>query len=232
MAPLLLVTRPQPEADSTATRVRQAGFRALVAPLLEIRALDPPPLDRWPEALLLTSARTAALAAAAYPALKGSIPAYAVGPATAAAARAAGFAVAGEGAADGQAALALAQDHTHILHLRGEDGAPLPPPPGLYLEERILYRAEAVARLPAEAVTALGLEPHAAVLLFSPRTARLFATLADASGLQREGIALVALSDAVAAAAGAGWARIAIAASPTAAQCVAAAATLWQESAP
>jgi uroporphyrinogen-III synthase len=229
MPPLFIVTRPQPEADTTAALVRQLGFRALVSPLLRIHALDAPPLAVLPDALLLTSARTAALAAAAYPALLPGTPTYAVGRATAAAAHAAGFTVAGEGGTDGQAALALASGHRAILHLRGEEGTPLAPPPGIELSERLLYRAEAVAAMPEAAEFALRHEPRAAVLLFSPRTARLFADLADAAGLERDRISLVALSPAVAAGAGPGWARMAIASSPSAAQCVAAAAALWQE---
>jgi uroporphyrinogen-III synthase len=227
--PLLLVTRPRPEADRTAEMVRNAGFRALIAPLLVIRVLAPAPLADRPDALLLTSARSARLAAAAFPALLAGTPTYAVGPATAAAAAEAGFRLAAAGQSDGQAALALAAGHRTVLHVRGADGVPLVPPPDMHLVERILYKAEAVGQLQPAVAEALRLEPEVAVLLFSPRTARIFSDRVDAAGLPRDHIAIGALSGAVAAAAGCGWRAVRVADAPTAAQCVAAAAGLWQD---
>jgi uroporphyrinogen-III synthase len=228
MAPLLLVTRPQPEADETAALARAQGFRALVAPLLVIRPLAPAPLDEAVDAILLTSARSVPLAAAIYPELVGALPAFAVGPATAAAADRAGFRLEGIGASDGQAALALASPYHRVLHLRGEDGAPLLPPPGVRLVTRILYRAEPVPALDPCAVEALCREPRVAVLLFSPRTARIFAARAAEAGLLRSDIRILCLSEAVAEAAEGGWRQRMVAPAPTASDCMAAAARMWQ----
>ena len=53
-----------------------------------------------------------------------------------------------------------------------------------------------------------------AVLLYSPRTAAHFAAQVDAAGIDRGGIALAALSPAVAGAAGSGWRAVAAAVTP------------------
>ena len=226
MRPLLLVTRPQPLATETAAAASASGFDTLCAPLLAIEDVPFAPPAEAPEALLFTSPQ-APPRAAAVGALR-RVPAWTVGPRTAEAARAAGFSVVWTGQTDGRAALLAmaASGITHALHPCGAETAPADPPPGLRLERRTVYRARAADRLPVPAAEALAAGRVAAVLLFSPRTAAVFAALADRAGLDRGRIALAVISRAALAAAGPGWREAAVAESPEAASVLAAAAVL------
>ncbi|MBV8971147.1 MAG: uroporphyrinogen-III synthase, partial [Sphingomonadaceae bacterium] len=84
----VVVTRPQPGA--TAARWRGRGATVTVAPLLDIaaRPWTPPPGE--PDAVAFTSANAVRLAGAGADRYR-ALPAFAVGEATAAAARAAGW---------------------------------------------------------------------------------------------------------------------------------------------
>ncbi|MEE8274408.1 MAG: uroporphyrinogen-III synthase, partial [Alphaproteobacteria bacterium] len=87
----VLITRPREDAEALAEALAVRGVEALVEPLLEIVPLNPGDFDlAGVQAALLTSANGARALAAA----TGSrdVPVLAVGEATAAAARAAGFA--------------------------------------------------------------------------------------------------------------------------------------------
>lgn len=191
---------------------------------------DPLP-DPLPDALLVTSARTPALARRAWGDALDGLPAFAVGPATASAVRRARWRLAHAGSSNGSAALAEAvrRGHRRILHLRGSEAAPLAVPDGAGLEVRLLYRAVAAEALPARVVAQLRGQAPVLVPLFSPRSARILAALVDAAGLPRAAFRLVALSAAVAEAAGPGWGSIAVCARPTARQAMALARRLWQE---
>jgi len=84
------ITRAQPGAEATAAAVRRLGHEAFVAPLLEVRATGSGPLDVADvSALAFTSAN--AVRAFAGRMSAPDLPAFAVGPATAQAARQAGF---------------------------------------------------------------------------------------------------------------------------------------------
>lgn len=198
-----------------------AGGDAVVAPLFAYRPLPWVPPTPLPAAVMLTSAAAARLAGPALGTLTGR-PCHVVGEATAAAARAAGFADVIIAGPDAEALLAdaAARGVTELLHLAGcehraaEQG-------GIRITRRIVYAAEAVDRLPPAAVNAL--KAGATALLHSPRAARLFATLVAAAGLDRAGIALAAFSPAVAAAAGVGWRAVAVARWPDDASLLAAA---------
>jgi len=230
--PFLVVTRPRPAAARLAAAARRAGFEPLLAPLLSIEPLPLAPLPvPLPDALLVTSARTPALARRAWGRTLEGLPAYAVGAATAAAVRRAGLRLAHSGRRDGSAALAAAaaDGHARVLHLRGAEGAPLSIPPGVELVPLLLYRALPAERLPPPVVAALSGGRPALVPLFSPRSARIFAGLVDAAGLRRASFGLVALSPAIAEAAGPGWRAIRTCAHPTAVEAMAAARLLWQE---
>ncbi|WP_374467806.1 uroporphyrinogen-III synthase [Phenylobacterium sp.] len=84
------ITRAQPGADATAERVRAMGHEALVAPLLAVKTLDDVEIDLAGVAAL---AFTSANGVRAFADKSGdrSLKVFAVGAATAAAARAAGF---------------------------------------------------------------------------------------------------------------------------------------------
>jgi uroporphyrinogen-III synthase len=84
------ITRAQPGADATAERVRALGHEAVIAPLLAVRALDDVQVDLSGVAAL---AFTSANGVRAFADIHGerAIRVFAVGAATARAARAAGF---------------------------------------------------------------------------------------------------------------------------------------------
>jgi len=84
------ITRAQPGAEATAAEVRRLGHEPFVAPLLEVRAVGPATLDlTGVGALAFTSAN--GVRAFAERSAERDLPAFAVGAATARAARVAGF---------------------------------------------------------------------------------------------------------------------------------------------
>lgn len=227
--PLLLLTRPAEESARTAAAAEAAGFAALSAPLLEIVPLpfDVPagPFD----AILFTSARAPASVAADAPELR-ALTAHAVGARTAEAAAAAGFRVGLVGESDGSAILAdiAGGGARRVLQLAGEATAPMVVPPGVALVRVPVYAARRVAALPAATLAALQGGEVFATLLFSARTARHFRQLVEAAGLDVGRLRTVALSPAVSAGAGPGWAAAAVAATPDLGGALAAARALWQ----
>ena len=210
MSGSVLILRPQPGADESAARARALGLEAVVAPLFEVRPLawsgpDPGSVD----AVMLTSANAARHAGTGLAAFAG-LPCYAVGEATAAAARAAGFDHVRTGPDDGAALVAtMAGDGVMTaFHPCGRERIPLDRR-GIRLIEIPVYAAKATGRLAPEAGTALA--QGAWALLHSPRAAARFGRLVG-EGRGRVGIA--AISPAVAAAAGEGWREVAVAPRP------------------
>lgn len=228
-APLLLITRPAEEAERTVEAAVEAGFGTLVAPLLEIVPLDFAVPDGVFDSILFTSARAPGLAASVAPGLR-ALPAHAVGQRTAEEARASGFRAGLVGDSGGSAILAdiAAAGERHVLHLAGEATAPLSVPPGIDLVRVPVYAARRVMRLPPDAQVALAEARVFATLLFSARTSRHFRGLVEEAGLDPGRLRIVALSPAVAEAAGPGWAGVAVAERPELAGMLAAARRLWQ----
>lgn len=202
----------------TVAAARALGLEAIATPLFTVRAIDWTLPDDMPDALLMTSANAARLAG---PLLDRwtSRPLYAVGEATAAAARDAGFTriMAGDGGIDAILRRAAADGVSRLLHLAGREHK-LPASDTPVIERRIVYAADAVSALPADATDHL---PEAVVLLHSPRAAEHFATLVNPSAIR-----IAAISPAVASAAGPGWREVAVANHPTDASLLAAAAKL------
>jgi len=92
---------------------------------------------------------------------------------------------------------------------------------------QMLEQALSIVAYPGDAqVLAEALSPGAVVLLHSPRAARHFARWCDADGARRDGIALVAISNAALAEAGPGWAAAAASPAPSDAAMLAAAANV------
>lgn len=221
----LLVLRPEPGAQASAARAREDGWNVVMTPLFTTApcawtAPDPSGFD----AVMMTSANAARLGGPELDKLT-HLPLYAVGPATAAAAKAAGFTQIRSGVRDGAALLALAAADgiASLLHLAGREHLPLARD-GIRIERRIVYRSDAVSRLPDGALEAL--EEGAVTLLHSPRAASLFAALVDAAELSRERIRIAAISPAALAEAGGGWGRTAAADAPGDTALLAAAASL------
>jgi uroporphyrinogen-III synthase len=201
----LLITRPQPGADATAATLAALGHQPVVQPLLATEAADWALPATPPDAVLITSAASVRHAGAAAAALMG-LPAHAVGGATAAAARAAGWRAVREGPGNVQALLD-GLPPCRLLHLAGADRTDAQPPAGVVVDIATVYRAvlKPLAALP----------DVAGVLLYSARTARHFAAEWDRLGGARGAVKLYAISPAALAAAGSGWASAQAAPQPT-----------------
>ncbi len=220
----VLVTRPQPGASATAAKLAALGHDVLVAPLLTIEPRDWEMPGVPVDALVLTSANAVRLWSDRI-AIFRHLPVFAVGGATAAAARRSGFCNVTEGD-DGVAALAVtlaSRGLGRVLHLAGEDRTPADWPAGVSVETRTVYAAIPAAALPGAVAAALAQGAVATSLLFSPRTAAVFARLCDAHRIDRSGVAIAAISAAACEAAGPGWRWAAVAGCPTEAALFAAA---------
>jgi uroporphyrinogen-III synthase len=201
----ILILRPEPGASETAARARALGLDPIVAPLFTVRTLAWEPPEEPFDALLLTSANAPRHGG---PGMRPffHLPGFAVGEATAEAARLAGFIDVEPGPADGAAALAMAVEKGcgRILHLCGRDHVELAYP-GASVLSCPVYASDAVGRLPAAV-----LEGGSLALLHSPRAAALFARLVKDPST----IAIAAISRAAADAAGGGWAAVHVAQRP------------------
>jgi uroporphyrinogen-III synthase len=213
----VLVLRPEPGASATARRARALGLAPVVAPLFVIgpRRWDAPPATSV-DALMLTSANAVRHGG---PALLryADLPVFAVGSATADAARAAGFRTVHAGERDGQAVVAamVASGIGCVLHLSGREVAAVDPR-GIAITRVAVYAGDV---LPAPDLPTDGV-----ALIHSVRAARRFAAIVP----QRVDQQLVAISAAVADAAGRGWAGVAVAATPDDAAMLALAQRLCQ----
>ncbi len=197
MTRALAVLRPEPGNAATAARIAALGLVAIRLPLFAVRALDwkaPDPAAY--DALLLTSANAVRHGGDALVTL-WPLPVFAVGEATAAAARARGFTVAATGDGGAEAIVARAAGR-RLLHLTGS-------------EHRAVAGVEAIAVYASEplAIDPAPIEGQVA-LVHSPRAAAALAAIAE-----RPRVRVAAISAAAAAAAGAGWAGVAVAAAPT-----------------
>ncbi|MDR6833401.1 MULTISPECIES: uroporphyrinogen-III synthase [unclassified Sphingopyxis] len=206
----LLVTRPEPGNSATMARANALGFDAHAMPLFAARALPwtaPPPTGY--DALLLTSVQAVRLAGPQLGRL-AMLPVYAVGAATADAAQAAGLSVARTGEANAQSLLdaMTSENIAGILWLCGRDRTDFDPR-GAALEPLACYAVDPVAPSPDWQKLIAG----PAVLL--AHSARAAARLAELVGPVRAHLTLVAISPAVAAAAGDGWADLVASEQPT-----------------
>lgn len=220
----LLVLRPQPGAAATAERAATLGFEVTVAPLFTTTALPwDPPSPAGYDALMLTSANAVRLGGqglATFHAMR----VFAVGEATAVAARAAGFAQVEAGSSDAVALLAqmAAAGVRRALHPGGREYRDAGHP-AIHIDRIPVYAADPVAELPDAAAAALA--GGATAMLHSPRAASLFASFVD----DRSRTPIATISAAAADAAGRGWAAIAIAERPDDSALLAAAVRLCDQ---
>lgn len=180
----LLVTRPEPDAAATAAQLEALGIAPVVSPLmrrLPLAADLPPPGEI--AALALTSANAVrALGDRAAP--YRHLPAFAVGPATAAAARAAGFAevAAGSGTVTALAGLIAARRPAGpVLYpaarYQSQNLEALAAPLGVTVLTRPVYEMRAAEALTEEAMRGLGDGSIGGVMLYSRRSAEIFLSL-------------------------------------------------------
>jgi len=224
-----LVTRPAEDAEALAARLRARGIEPVIEPLLTIRfaadgAKRLAPALAAAQAVLFTSANGVRALAAATP--RRDLAVFAVGDATAAAVRAAGFGSvesAGGTVADlarlvarrlrpGSGPLVHAAGAAVAGDLAGALGAA-----GFTLHRAVLYDAVPASRLSRGTVDLMAHGRIALALFFSPRTAASFVRLAAAAELAGacRAMTAIALSPAVAASlAGLEWGAIGVAPSP------------------
>jgi uroporphyrinogen-III synthase len=194
----VLILRPGPDNAATAGAVAALGAVPVLAPLFEIvpvawRASDPHSFD----AVVMTSANAARHGGAALKHLS-RLPLFAVGEATAAAAREAGFGDVRIGASN--AAALGAQLGGRVLHLAGLDHKPIPT--AAHVEMRVVYAARAIDNVDLPAADL--------ALIHSPRAGARLAELAR----DRATLSIIAISDAAAESCGHGWAAMHIAEAP------------------
>jgi len=186
-----LVTRPRAEAAALAEALMARGIEAIVEPLLEIHYRDGPAPDlAGVQAVLCTSAN--GVRALARLRSEREVPLFAVGEASAARAREEGFAriESAGGNVDDLARLArerLRPEAGRLLHVAGSDVAGDLAGElrraGFTVERAVLYEARLAAGLSAPTVRALAAGLVDFALFFSPRTAAIFARLAEQAGI-------------------------------------------------
>jgi uroporphyrinogen-III synthase len=179
----VLVTRPRGAAERTAELLRARGHEAILSPLMEIRFVKGPeiPLDGI-QAILATSAN--GVHALARRTERRDLPVFAVGAQTAAATEAVGFSNVKSADGDARTLAASVRKWSQpadgiLLHAagldRGDDLARLLAGNGFEIKTEQLYEAVEIRSLSDDAFAHLRSRALDAVLLFSPRSARLFA---------------------------------------------------------
>lgn len=223
----VLITRPEPDASAFAEAVAALGHEPVVAPLMAIHQRDTAIDLHGPvQAFLITSANGAR--ALGQTAADRTIPVFAVGAASGAAAHAAGFAHTANADGDVAALARLVAGHCKVddgrlVHVCGKhvagDLAGALRRLGFTVETAPLYEARAADTLPAVVRRAMASGDLDAIALFSPRSAKLLCRLICEADLQATCplLNLLCLSQAVAdAAAILDWRSIRVAAAPTA----------------
>ncbi len=190
-AALVLVTRPRPEAEETAARVRALGYRCMIEPMLRIVPLPGAPLCmRGIQALLVTSGNGAR--ALAERSAHRAARLFAVGGATAQILRDLGFTNVVSAAGTGRELAERVRQSCDpaggaLLHIRGDrvavDPVPLLEAAGFEARSEILYEAGTPSAFTGHLERTVRQRVLRYALFFSPRTARTFVTLACEAGL-------------------------------------------------
>lgn len=181
-----LVTRPRPEAATLAALLAERGIDAVIEPMIDIvdRAAPPPDLGGV-RAILCTSANGVRALARAHG--ERGVPVFAVGDATARAARAAGFdrVESAGGDVEDLAHLTTARlrpTEGRLLHVAGSevagDLAGRLGAAGFVVDRAVLYEARAATTLTPETADLIDRGEIGLALFFSPRSATIFARLA------------------------------------------------------
>lgn len=204
----MLVTRPEPDAQSTLARLTALDIEGVIAPVMVRQALDAslPPPDGF-TAMVLTSANAVrTLVERGVVADYAHLPVFAVGDRTAADAVDAGFVRVSSAAGSFQDlvnAMTIARLRGPIFYPTGKhqsaDLAKALAPLGVMVATAKIYEMVAVDTLPAAALDALASAEIAAVLAYSRRTAEIFIALTQQlDRAQRQAIGMLCISEAVA----------------------------------
>jgi uroporphyrinogen-III synthase len=223
----VLVTRAEGDAEKLASRLAERGYESVIENLLTIRfrpeaARGIAPFLDGVQAVLFTSAN--GVRAFAQASERRGFPAFAVGDATAGAARAAGFAevISAGGAVEDLAKLVISRLKPKagaLFHAAASvtagDLQGLLEAAGFSVRRAVLYKALESQRLSDATQGLIARHEIDAALFFSPRNAATFVRLAAGLGEGCKHMVAVALSSAIAEKLSPlPWRRIAVAAAP------------------
>lgn len=215
----LVILRPEPGATATVERAKAIGLEALAMPLFEVEPVEWVAPDAGSfDALLLTSANSVRHGGGGLESLR-RLPVYAVGEATAAAAREAGLQVAASGDGGVERLLDSVPAGVRLLHLCGEHRTE--PQAARAITAVPVYRSSALP----PAADLRRIEDQVAAV-HSPRAGQRLAELAGKAPIDQSTVRIAAISTAAAAAAGPGWERCEAADEPSEAALLALAARL------
>ena len=190
----LLVLRPEVSANATVARARAAGLEAIAIPLFEIEPVEWQAPDAGSfDGLLLTSTNAVTSAGEQIDLLRG-LRVYAVGDATAEAARGAGFDIAATGDSGIDRLLDSIEADLRMLHLCGAERRE-PRDARQAITPLTVYRSREIDQ------PDLSPAPGQLALIHSPRAGMRFAELVK----DRTTIAVAAISKAALEAVGEGW---------------------------
>jgi uroporphyrinogen-III synthase len=197
----VLVTRPVGEGERLAQLLRERGHEPILSPALDVHFADGPELSLdGAQAIVATSAN--AVRALAGRTEEREIPVFAVGPQTTEAARTAGFAMVRGANGDSRALAQKVSQWTppgagKLFYAAGDastdDLVNALSQQGFYVEVMRFYRATERATLSDAAATGLRSENIDAVMLYSPRSARVFLQQVVRAGLQKQCGKIIAL---------------------------------------
>lgn len=181
---VVIITRPQADADAFAQALRARNIASLISPVMEICFENHQPHLEGVTALVFTSANGVRAFCQKAGEKARHLPVYAIGPATRAAAIEAGFGAVMSAGGDGVslADLVIANTppdaQTLLYHGSGSvhqgDLAHRLRAAGIAVRRETLYHARALARMHTDARAQLIAGGDLSVALFSPRSARLF----------------------------------------------------------
>jgi len=208
----VFVIRPEPGLSSTMERGRALGLEMVAMPLSEAAPVEWQVPATTFDGILLGSANGLRQAGAMRAQL-AELPVYAVGEATAVAARDMGFDIAVTGDGSLQALIdTLSPDRTlRLLRLAGEERLPLAAPPHVSIETATTYR---IVHRALSASEVAQLDKGGVVLLHSAASASHFASEVRRAGIDHGRLALATLSPRIARSVSDGWKNVAVAAIP------------------
>ena len=196
-----LVTRPKEDAEKVARSLRERGIEPVIEPMLSIRSIPNPAIDLvGVQALLFTSANGVRAFAAA--SKERALPVFAVGEATADAARLAGFDGVETAGGDVTSLASLVSrrldpEKGALFHGAGNvsagDLAGSLKRSGFMVKRTVLYEAVAAAEISPVSTAFLRESGVIVALFFSPRTAATFVTLIRKAGLDGACRSMVAI---------------------------------------
>ena len=195
----LLVTRPETDAVTLKAHLIGLGHEVLIEPLIEIEFEPLIELElELDEAQALIATSRNALRGLAQSSLAGaarSLPLYAVGPGTAATARALGFELVLQGPKDARALVGFIAQRAQVyggplIYLAGEvkaaDVGSELRHLGFHVQEPVVYRIKAAQKLDDAIIARFRNREVEGVLLLSPQTARTYARLIIKHGLSAQ----------------------------------------------